>query len=171
MSSIEKIELDGYTVATVKTSSSVYQFSSLEGIADELEKGFIILWQHHGVFAGEIENKQITWLYENNEGPKVYDKDQEEHVLRVRAFDENKEYHIWRSSQGLKARLRDDTAGEETRQYVETSMVLRGVIAKPLKTLEKYNNNKTLFIKTRNYIHYNEIGQAGYVDSRFVRID
>lgn len=32
------------------------------------------------------------------------------------------------------------------------------------------NNKKRLVLHTRNYIGYNEIGQAGFVDSRFLKI-
>ena len=112
------------------------------------DKATFVVWQHHGVFIGN--------LLDDTELSKLYEWTDESNIVRIRAFDEDKEVHLWRTSNGVIGRIRTDNKGQEEIEYVETSMKLRSEI------------DKNKFLTTRNYIGYNSIGQAGYVDSRFV---
>lgn len=120
--------------------------------------GQYVLWMHYGVLA------DATSKFES----KNYDL---KFLVRLRVFDANEEWHIWRTAAGLMGRHRNDEAvenGLEEQPFVDTDMKVRGVIA---KQMPNSNDSETWYVKTRNYIDYNEIGQAGYVDSRFLIID
>ncbi|MCW5907197.1 MAG: hypothetical protein KIS94_05020 [Chitinophagales bacterium] len=150
-----------YEAIKINTSSRPKSWDGWNTLANDLQNGYIVLWQYHGVFAGIISNGTITWCKQ----PETEDK----HIERIRAFNESKEYHFWRSSSGLVGRLRTDSnATNGDTLCADTAMLLRSVIVRQLgnsKEEEKW------FITTRNYIDYNEIGQAGYVDSRFLKIE
>lgn len=141
--------------------------------------------------------KAIAWFYDAIEfyNIKTGKWNQElrnmEELVRLRIFDEQKEMHIWRSNGELKGRLRTDTIGKET-SYVEVNQVMNGtkfinegngnIIATeekginyvlPFINLENIDSEKKdrIVLVTRNYIDYNDISQAGYVDCRFVKIE
>lgn len=165
MSTIEIDITPAYTLTYISSGSTSYNFESLETLALKLKEGNIILWQHHGVFAGEIAGGEISWAKrESIENDKS-------HIIRIRAFNPVKEYHIWRSGIYLKGRLRTDggesinepTPGETLIPFTDSEMVLRSVITKQVPEYSK--------IATRNYINrFDENNyQAGYEDSRFVQ--
>jgi len=147
-------------------------FSSLEEIYKDIEKGYIILWQYHAVFVGNIQQEQCNWL--SKEKPII----DEIHIVRLRAFNQSKEWHIWKSGSKLLCRKREETQVQDKEEngaqcFIDTSMVLRTVIAAPLIEYElfKVNEKEKLCIKTRNYIDFDKAtNQAGYIDSRFVDI-
>ncbi|MCZ2459993.1 MAG: hypothetical protein LC128_10255 [Chitinophagales bacterium] len=158
-----------YVAKPIKSNSVEYNYTSIVVVAEEIKEGYIVLWQHHGVFVGEVKNKKVSWLYDSKKNKQVYSEEEikKDNIVRIRAFTETKEIHIWRSGNELKGRLRTDDAGKEM-EYIETDMKLRSVIAHPLKNNEKFNS-EDIFLRTRNYIGYtDDIRQAGYVDSRFV---
>ena len=154
-----------YNLKFISSRIDPYEFDVLDSIAEKLTSGYIILWQHHGVFAGEIKDAKITW---NKTG--VIEKDTA-HIVRIRAFNESTEFHIWRSGNDLKVRKRVDvgeSANEQNIDYtlipiVNTIMVLRAVIAQQITGCSK--------IMTRNYINqFDENNfQAAYSDSRLVK--
>jgi hypothetical protein len=149
-----------YNVHTFKSSSTTVEWSSLEAICQSIRNGWAIFWQHHSVFTGQISNGKIQWL---DGQPEPEDN----HLVRLRTFNEDLEYHFWRSGQEIRGRLRSDGLGDDT-EYIDTSIVLRSVVAKPLKNLQEFTEAK-ISICTRSYIGYNsDTYQAGYVDSRFV---
>jgi hypothetical protein len=93
-----------------------------------------------------------------------YFKNEGNYILRIRIFNQQEEYHFWRSGGLLSGRLRTDATTADGDVYaIETEMVLRGVIAKQITVAGK----ETFFIKTRNYIATDGFG---YNDSRFVEI-
>lgn len=151
-----------YQAKPINTSHSTATWCGWNTLASDLQNGYIVLWQYHGVFVGIISNGNITW----QKIPEADDK----HIERIRAFNESKEYHFWRSNGILKGRLRVDEDSGET-LCVDTAMLLRSVVANQLKLLDaELAASNNIQIKTRNYIDYNETGQAGYVDSRFLKI-
>jgi hypothetical protein len=169
-------EQTSYTINNLRSSCKDISFEDfIKSYKQEFDDGYIILWQHHGVFIGELKKeKDVKWVYKKdrkNDEKKlkeVYKWTDKSNIVRIRAFDASKEVHIWRSSNGLTGRLRIDGEGDE-RDYVVTTIKLRSVIALALN----HNNildSDNLFVTTRNYIGYNSIGQAGYVDSRFLEI-
>jgi len=151
-----------YEVKEVATNSSSPPWSNIDNICQDIQNGWIVLWQYHAVFTGQVESGKVQWL--TNTNPEADDK----HLVRIRAFNASKEYHFWKSGQKIKGRLRTDGAGEPV-EYIQTEMVLRSIVATPLKKASFELSEGTLAIVTRNYIGYHpETHQAGYVDSRFV---
>jgi hypothetical protein len=151
-----------YNITSLSSESERIPWEGIAAVAIQLSRGFVVLWQHHGVFTGQIEQGAIRWL--NDYDPEPGD----EHFVRLRAFNDTQEYHFWRSGQQIKGRLRSDVAGE-TVEVVDTCMILRGVVAKPLKKVSADWVEETLAVSTRNYVGYDpQTHQVGYVDSRFV---
>ena len=115
-------------------------------------------------------------------------------LVRLRLFDEDKELHVWRSNGILKGRLRSDSIEDDgdTTEYIEAKPVLNGTTFSgsesgsgicatekkgirfdlPFPELEPLiGTENRITLLTRNYIGYSDIGQAGYVDCRFVKFD
>jgi len=169
--------LPKYQKEDIETVSTDYPFVSLQAIAENLETGFIVLWQYHGVFVRKIENKTINWSSSVVDKEPVIDGSETDHIIRIRAFNQTKEIHIWRKGLDdnnvieFDGRKREDKISGSTisMSKIDTCMKLRGVIANQLKEHKEFSGIKHLKIKTRNYIGFNSIGQAGYVDSRFLK--
>lgn len=150
-----------YTIQPITSRATLVEWESIEVTAKNIDQGFIVLWQHHAIFIGVIEDGKVHWI---DESQPVED---DSHIARLRAFNETQEYHFWRSGGQIKGRLRTDAEGD-TQAIVDTQMVLRGVVAKNLFKKLRANEKDTIFIQTRNYIEKNEIGQTGYTDNRFL---
>lgn len=151
-----------YTIKQIASTSTPVKWESMEAIAPQIGEGYIVLWQHHSIFTGVVEGGKVTWL--NDTQPVSGD----EHLVRVRAFNEAREYHFWRSGGTLQGRLRTDAPGG-SQEIVDTYMMLRGVVGKALQKASPDLAANDLAVVTRNYIAYDETThQAGYVDSRFV---
>jgi hypothetical protein len=152
-----------YQIKTLSSNAEPVEWLGLEIVAQEINNGYAVLWQHHAVFTGQIDEGTIQWL----NGEHLVSGD--EHIVRLRAFNEKEEYHYWRTSDGIKGRLRRDSGTESKADVIDTQMVLRSVVANPLKKVSAEFGEATIGVLTRNYIGYdNETKQAGYVDSRFV---
>ncbi len=152
-----------YKILQIASTSTPVKWESMKAIAQQIGEGYIVLWQHHAIFTGVVEGGRVTWM--NDTQPVTGD----EHLIRVRAFNEAKEYHFWRSGGKIQGRLRTDTPGDG-HEVVDTSMMLRGVLGKPLQEASNDLAVNDLMVVTRNYIGHDETTQqAGYVDSRFVK--
>lgn len=147
------------------------------------EDGFVVAYLDYTVLIGKYLNgKKKALFYESGSfEPKFLQK--------IRVFNQDKEVFIWRTEEGFKGRLRVDEKGKGT-FVVDATQVLWGTKAKEktgdftllseergtelklpflFSELEYINDEKNrVFLKTRNYIGYNKIGQATYVDSRFL---
>jgi CRISPR-associated protein (TIGR03984 family) len=107
-------------------------------------------------------------------------------LVRLRIFNNEQELHIWRSNGALKGRLRVDTKGNDI-ECVDAMPLLNGtafdklnpgIIASedkgihyclPYPELEIITGSKNrIALLTRNYIGYSDIGQASYIDCRFI---
>ncbi len=111
------------------------------------------------------------------------------YLQKLRLFNQTSELHIWRSRGELKGRLRIDEKGDDC-LAIEADQVLWGTdferdkngnkisdkiivekrgtrIELPFNGFQVDEKNR-IAIRTRNYVGYNDIGQAGYVDSMFV---
>jgi len=136
--------------------------------------------------------KAVAWYYDEivfyniednnwNTPMKGFDE-----LVRLRIFNKNEELHIWRSNGVLKGRQRVDSKGDET-EYLDAVPLLNGttfdfadlgIVATEEKGINYYlpyqalktlvSSENRIVLKTRNYIGYSEIGQAGYVDCRFI---
>ncbi|QSZ28050.1 TIGR03984 family CRISPR-associated protein [Aceticella autotrophica] len=154
----------------------------------EIDKGYIVCWLDYAVLFGIVQNGEIKFY--NNESP-----DFNRYLQKLRIFKENEELYIWRSGNKFKFRYREDEVnggeGDEV-EYIDAKQIMYGsnfedkddfievsekrgiryIVPKEFignKSIEELNN-KTLVLHTRNYISYNKIGQAGFVDSRFLKI-
>lgn len=152
-----------YEIQSVRSRVTTgLKWDGYEPVWKAIGEGSVVLWQHHLVFTGVIENGTVRWL--NKEAPAS----DEDHLVRLRAFNEILEFHFWRDRETIQGRMREDGVehGEET-AYIDTEMILRGAIAEPLQEEEK--DKTTFWLQSRNYIDYHtETFQAGYVDCRFV---
>jgi CRISPR-associated protein (TIGR03984 family) len=152
--------------------------------AVEVAEGYAVCWLHHAVLIGKIADGTI--YFRNNELP-----DYSRHLLRMRIFNEERESHIWRSGTLCHYRKRHDSPGN-TVEYVEAVQPLWGTKAEPDEASPNWsrlfedrgielfvpctgpvlNEHKRLSIVTRNYIgDVSDIGQAGYVDCRFIKFN
>lgn len=124
---------------------------------------------------------------------------EQEELRFARIFDDESECHIWRNGEDsadlYRLRIRVDEEDEkEELNAVEAKQLLWGSkledspenehwkVLKEKRGIElliheeilprniQVSEQKRLWLVTRNYIDYTESGQAGYVDSRFVRI-
>ena len=114
-------------------------------------------------------------------------------LQRMRVLNENSELLLWQCGGGsFNSRLRVD--GEvrgkvDLQDYVDAEQVIWGTKSKalaegfslltedrgiaivfPLANLVVDEKDKRVKLKTRNYIGYNEAGQAGYEDCRFISL-
>jgi CRISPR-associated protein (TIGR03984 family) len=156
----------------------------------EVDKGYIVCWLDYAVLFGIIQSGEIKFY--NNELP-----DFNKYLQKLRVFNEKKELYIWRSGNKFKFRYREDLDSNkngEMVEYIDADQVMYGskfeikdefievsekrgiryIVPKEFignSSIEDLNKNeKRLVLHTRNYIGYNEIGQAGFVDSRFLKI-
>jgi len=158
-------------------------------VFNKINRGFIVCWFHNGVLFGKIQNNNFVFCYNQN-------PDFDKHLIKLRAFNEDEELYLWKRNDKLHYRYRKDGEGNETWEFIEAVQVMFGTNSKDLgngfceikegrgisyivpkeflndKSLSK---NTRLFLITRNYIckddRGNEIGQVGFVDNRFVKIE
>lgn len=142
-----------------------------------------ILWNYDGQLAGKVSDNTIIC----SDGTFF----EESKIFEIRIFDKTKELYMKRSRNGeLVGRLRID--GEQTQSeaaatttYADISNILYGSVVtneagehgtlKEDRGIEvtipgKFPANKRVALTIRNYIDYNDIGMAGYVDARFVEL-
>lgn len=155
-------------------------------IADLIRKHFkkakAVCWLHYSLKFANVDEAGVLKM--DSEDLKNFDK----HLVRLRVFDQKGELHIWRSGNILKYRIRIDSEGAGT-DYIDSNLILNGtkveVTDEGIKITEErgikmilpffeqkqvLNTEKRLKLHTRNYIDYNDIGQAGYIDCRFMDI-
>jgi len=167
------------------TCRSQVDFLSDNEITDKIKSFKIakaVAWYYDEIVFYKIENGNFNITKRLDE------------LVRLRLFDENKELHVWRTNGTLKGRLRSDSIegdGDET-EFVEAKPLLNGTSFSPSRSgigitaieekgikydlpfteLETMVGTKNrIILLTRNYIGYSDIGQAGYIDCRFIKFD
>jgi len=157
---------------------------------EKIQNGYIVCWLDYAVLFGTVQNDEIKFY--NSKLP-----DFNKYLQKLRIFNEKEEIYIWRSGDKFKFRYREDGVSEKDGkeiEYIDAKQVMRGskfedkvnfievsekrgtryIIPKEFignNLINDINNNKKrLILHTRNYIGYSEIGQAGFVDSRFLKI-
>lgn len=109
----------------------------------------------------------------------------EKFIQKIRLFNKSKELYIWRNEENIfSGRLRVDEEGDDV-DVIDAWQVLYGTECKekdgvtsltedrgtnlviPFSGLNE-ESDLPIRIHTRNYIGYNDLGQAGYEDCRFV---
>lgn len=176
----------GLNLKSLRTACEIYKisfdcFEDLEStLTEKIKDGaMIVAYLSYKVMVGTLTGGRM----------KFYQDEQFEikYLQKLRAFDLDKEILLWhRKGTAFAMRLRIDGTGKE-QDVVEVCQVLWGTKAKaedggwirltedrgvklilPLKERIVDANTNRVKIKTRNYIDYNETGQAGYMDCRFV---
>jgi len=186
--------MDIYEIKTIHSKVEAKETdNNIEEVIKEIEKiqnGYIVCWLDYAVLFGTVQSGKIK-LY-NNELP-----DFNKYLQKLRVFNEKEGLYIWRSGDKFKFRYREDGVSEEVGkkiEYIDAEQIMygsrfenkgdfievseeRGIrYIVPEKFIENNliddinNNKKRLVLHTRNYIGYNEIGQAGFIDSRFLNI-
>ncbi len=145
----------------------------------ESEVAFVVAYLDYKVLIGKYINGSFTFINSEQVEPK--------YIQRIRVFNKDEELMLWRSEGKLKGRYRNDTDGdkidvvdndqvlfgtksEETKGYTKLTEERGTEIIFPFQniTLDPDKKEDRVKIKTRNYVSFNEIHQATYVDSRFV---
>jgi CRISPR-associated protein (TIGR03984 family) len=135
------------------------------------------------VLIGNYKNHCFSFY--NNEDPEI------KFIQKLRIFNIKEEYLIWRSSGGYKMRHKIDSEGPgNEEEAVDSYQALSGTRSEKLNdgyvSLFEDRGTKIImpeppgfgagindekrrvFIKTRNYIKYNDSSEAYYYDCRFV---
>ena len=146
------------------------------------EKSFAVVWLDYKVLIGTWDGKDFQFYNDETFENK--------YLQRMRVFNKDREILIYRTGNGFKGRLRlDDKNGTGT-EIIVANQVLFGTqkgkkcndsyteitekrgtsLVLPFGELDVDDNDKKnrVFIKTHNYIDYNAVKQATYVDCRFV---
>lgn len=175
--------MNGLEMLHVKTSSKPLKLkiTSWEELQNRVKEYFpgessIVSYLDYKVLIGKV-TKEGTELYQGETfDPKF--------LAKMRVFDDQKELLLWREDEyRFSGRMRIDAEGDKE-YLIEAKQLLWGSAkvekdgwvllseARGTKIHLPYRlenlANKLLAIKTRNYIGYNELGQAGYIDCRFV---
>lgn len=148
-----------YTAIPLRSSWESAQTDSLADLCGFIENGHLLIWQFHRLFYLKVEDGQYT-------PPAGLEHDLSKHLVRARAFNSDKEWHIWRTEAGLAGRKRWDGQGDEL-EAVEATMPIRGVV---FEQGDWEESDATQGLLTRSYIGYNEFFQAAYTDQRFLDI-
>lgn len=146
---------------------------------------FAVAYLDYKVLIGRWKNKAFQFF--NNE------EFENRYIQKLRVFNEAQEALIWRTHTGFKGRLRTDHEGTERMDIVVAHQVLFGTKKGEKKNCDEHFTEITedrgtslvlpfgnlkfddkgglisrIRIKTHNYVGYNEVNQACYVDCRFV---
>ena len=146
------------------------------------EKSFAVAYLDYAVLIGTWENNAFHFPDNKQFEPK--------YIQKLRVFNSDKELLLWRTSGGLKGRLRKDDKNGSGTDVVIAKQVLFGTrlgkscdenfteitedrgtkLILPFADINIDDNDKRnrICIKTYNYIGYNAVKQATYVDCRFV---
>ncbi len=146
----------------------------LEKISDKLNgKIYLLVYKHHEVQIGMIENGQIR-----------IDRKEElipEYLKELRVFSENGELYIWKQNQELKFRLRTDDKGDPVYIYKEDHFMWGNKVQKDGCIIYEENrgmkihlpfavSDKQLPLKYRvwNYYDYDANGLIQFKDARLL---
>jgi len=180
----------------VESFSKGYRFEELlEKLPDNFT-GYFTAYLDYKVIVGKYENRNFTTYKDEALSP---DKKtlEPKFIQKLRLFNNSRELLLWRKEEGSFAgRLRTDGEAENNTEkisVIDAQQVLYGTksekakdsdtftkisedrgteIIIPLSNVSvdiKENPKKRVSICTRNYIAYNDFGQAGYDDCRFVK--
>lgn len=137
---------------------SIDNLSDFMNCISDIENGYAVIWFFSGIKTIPVKNGALDENLELDDSLK--------NIVKTRIFNEDKEWHIWRTNAGIKARLRKDNNDNGDKiEVIDAESPLKSVIAKPL-TFMGFSGSKIKLI-IRNYIGYST-NQAGYTDMRFV---
>lgn len=162
-----------------QTSITISMFNELTKHLSS-EPHYVVVWLDHQVRLG-------NWT---PDGFEFYQSQaiQLEHIQRIRIFNAQEELHLWRSSKGLTGRLRRENGLGDQIEAVRARQILVGTASEslgnytriyedrgyelilPLSKIELDQPGKRCYVETLNYLAFNELGQIGYIDCRFVSL-
>lgn len=189
--------IDDIKIKTIHSKVKIKEMNDIlnnGSFIEEIKKisnGYIVCWLDYKVLFGIIQSDEIKFY--DNELP-----DFNKYLQKLRIFNEKEELYIWRSENKFKFRFRKDEVCEEGKQteYIDAQQIMYGnsfedkgdfievsekkgiryIVPREfigninIEELSNSEGKNRLVLYTRNYIGYNEVGQAGFVDSRFLKI-
>lgn len=178
------LKLSNIDTEVILTERQVKSWEDLQRIVDEyIQSGYVIAYLHYKVLIGKVKDKVLAFYRGETFDPK--------YLLKLRAFNEEKEVYLWRRTEGeFHVRFRIDGKGSKT-DVVDAEQILWGTSSRVLgdgwtllsenrgvelilpgnfEAFKDDKGEKRVKLKTRHYVGYNELGQAGYVDCRFMNI-
>jgi CRISPR-associated protein (TIGR03984 family) len=185
----EELKANDLTLITIKSThdSLLIKNNSINDVEKEISahiknESYVVAYMDFGVLIGKFIDGKFSFYREKEIEPK--------YLQRIRVFSKDEELLLWRNGTGFKGRKRIDGDGDKEIEVVEAHQLLWGTRSRSLDKnyFEVFENRAArltlpfndvnvdvkskprnrVFIKTRNYITYNKIGQAGYCDCRFV---
>lgn len=97
-----------YVARTRVSQISVESFPSVaEALLSHMQEGFLVAWLFHALVFGRVENGQIVFPGFSDAG--VLDK----FLIRVRLFNQDQEVYLYRSSNVVAGRFREDFRDEQ----------------------------------------------------------
>lgn len=179
------MEANGLNIIKLDTNSQYFILKKADELTPILKekfskKSYVIAYLDYEVLIGTLENNAFNFF---NSKQIEY-----KYIQKMRVFNAYQELYIWRTRDGFKSRLRvDERIGEGKQEAVIAKQALFGTIARkldsdftkiteergttiilPFSDLSVNEEMKRIFIKTHNYIGYNNVNQATYTDCRFV---
>jgi CRISPR-associated protein (TIGR03984 family) len=141
-----------------------------------MEGASVIAWLFDKQISGQMVNGALSM--ESN----ILLKDED--IIEVRVFTEDKELYIRDVNGSLEGRLRIDTEGS-TSDVIDAANILWGTVTEAtdhhiyltesrgirLSIPKVYGINDSINIHIRNYIDYDSVGAASYVDARFLKFE
>lgn len=156
---------------------------------------YFIAYLHYAVVIGRCDKGKLHYFDPSDS--KVKDSIDFKYLQKLRIFNKDAELHIWKTQGIFKGRIRAEKRFQganktkhndfEIVEFVQADQILFGTTSSDIENgftkltedrgtevILPFTNivldapDKRIAIRTRNYIGYNEIGQAGYVDCRFV---
>lgn len=173
---LKLIELNSYAESVNDIDQDKLDALLSESFAN---KCYVVAWLDYKVLIGTWENEAFQF-YQDEQFEYKY-------IQRLRAFDQQTEFLVWRSNGSLKGRLRtDDLSGTGTMVVVAHQVLfgtesqalgtcftkiseVRGTkLILPFSNIKVDDKHNRVFIKTHNYVKFNSVHQATYTDCRFV---
>jgi CRISPR-associated protein (TIGR03984 family) len=178
------LRLKGIRTRDEITESVLKDYQDVEKLASEMAEGsFISAYLYYKVLIGKVAGGKI-WF----PGGEIFNP---RYLLKLRVFNQDQEILLWgRKGETFKKRLRvDNDSNGVVQEVIDAQQILWGTFAKgneewttlteergteltlplPFSECEVNDQEKRMAITTRSYISYNNVGQAGYVDCRFVK--
>lgn len=170
----------------IKIKSTVMPIEITKSLKEEIAEriksdAYVVAYLDYKVLIGRFKNGEFEF-YDNEQFEDRF-------VQRIRIFNKDIELYVWRTNDNsFKGRLRVDNESGEKTDVVDAYQVIFGTKAErlgdysklieergtelivPFKDISINDKRKRLFLKTRNYIGYNQMYQAGYIDCRFLEI-
>jgi CRISPR-associated protein (TIGR03984 family) len=170
---IKTVSVSGHGLIELNDWEQLQEF-----ISGYFSEGLVLAYLNYKVLFGRFTVDKMVFYEKERFEPR--------YLLELRAFDASKELHLKRRNDQFFWRWRNDGVGEPC-ELVEAEQLLWGKLSKidqkknwqrleeerGFSLIVPYSGGaigRRLAIRTRNYIDYNQLGQAGYVDSRLVSL-